>query len=113
MKERKTLGRLAKAKIKGEKVIIKIDTGAYTGAIDKELAEKIGLEKIIKKKKVKSAHGESIRIMVKVPIKIKGEKLNTRLTLSNRKNLRYPIILGRKFLKGKFVIDPMKRCALQ
>jgi ribosomal protein L21E len=40
MKERKTLGRLAKAKIKGEKVIIKIDTGAYTGAIDKNYQKK-------------------------------------------------------------------------
>ncbi len=109
MSEKKILlGRVENISINGVRLRAKIDTGAYSCSIDKRLAEKINLGPIIRIKKVKSAHGEEYREMVKARIKTKGITKNTQLTISNRHGLRNKVLIGRKFLNKTFIIDPQK-----
>jgi hypothetical protein len=55
---------------------------------------------------VRSSSGKAEkRYVIKTSIKIFGRKIRTEFTLANRKKMRYPILLGRKLLKGRFIID--------
>jgi hypothetical protein len=111
----------------------KIDTGAYNGAIHVSMItefERDGKDWIrfilldedhpeyhgkafetdeFEEKKIKSSNGEiQHRYAVPVTINIKGLELKAKLSLSNRKDLRYPILLGRKILKKHFIVDAGK-----
>lgn len=55
---------------------------------------------------VKSSNGISEeRIFVETTIVLFEQKLNIELSLSNRAEMKYPILLGRKFLRKRFVVD--------
>lgn len=111
----------------------KIDTGAYNGAIHVSLVTEFEKEnqkhirfillddehpeyhgkvfetKNFTVKKVKSSNGEvQHRYMIPVTIILKGVELKAQLSLSNRKDLRYPVLLGRKSIKKSFIIDASK-----
>ena len=45
------------------------------------------------------------RFVIKTVIHIGKKKILTHLSLSNRDNMRYPLLIGRKLLKGKFLVD--------
>jgi hypothetical protein len=45
------------------------------------------------------------RYVIKTQITIFGRKIRTEFSLANRKEMSYPILLGRKLLKGRFLID--------
>ncbi len=90
-------------------VKIKLDTGAYSTSIDRSLAEKMGLlhsKNVIMEKSFRSALGEQIRLIVGVNFLIKGVKIKTVASVSNRSHLDYQMIIGRRDLKG-FLIDPI------
>ncbi len=58
------------------------------------------------KRRVKSSNGHiQERYLVKMRIVLFGRKFKTDFTLAQRKEMKYPILLGRKLLKGKFVVD--------
>jgi hypothetical protein len=60
-------------------------------------------------KKVKNSFGASeIRFAIKTPILIAGKLINTEFTLTDRSEMKYPILLGRKLLKENFVVDVSK-----
>lgn len=105
---------------------VKIDSGAYTSTIDCSLVEETedGLcvvflgkkepgftgEKFIfkeyTKKKVRSSSGVSqLRYKINGTIILFGKKYNTEFTLSSRTKMRYPVLLGRKLLNRRFLID--------
>lgn len=108
----------------------KIDTGAYTSAIhcdfvqEKKLGGKEVLEFILlspkhkhykdqlvrtehfSQKKVKNSFGQvEIRYKVTTKIRIFDQEFEAEFTLSERSKMRNPILLGRKILKGRFLID--------
>lgn len=108
----------------------KIDTGAYTSAIHckdivirtinnvqvlcfklldnthPEYSEQIHEFAEFSKKKIKNSFGEmEERYIIKTPIKIAKKNIVTTLSLSDRENMRYPVLIGRRLLKGKFVVD--------
>lgn len=108
----------------------KIDTGAYNGAIHVSLVSEMERDgkKYIRfilldeqhpeyhgrafetdefvERRVRSSNGEiQHRYAIPVTIILKGLELKTTLSLSNRKDLRYPILLGRKVIKKHFIID--------
>lgn len=110
-----------------ENVPAKIDTGAEASSI---WASKIRVEedgtlkfalfgpsspfyngKIIKRKDykvmvVRSAMGqEQLRYRVHLPIKISGRKVNVLFSLSDRSRNSFPILIGRRTLQGKFIVD--------
>lgn len=108
----------------------KIDTGAYSCSIHISHAEEILIrgQKILKVyipknahflspqqhfqfdefslKRVKSSNGiTEQRYVVKTRVLLKGKKVKTTFTLSDRSDMKYPILLGRKFLMKRFLVD--------
>ncbi|WP_246839280.1 ATP-dependent zinc protease family protein [Leptospira levettii] len=62
--------------------------------------------KFVKEAKVTSTSGVSEkRIMISEVIKIGKYKEETMINLNDRTNLNYPILIGRNFLRGKFLVD--------
>lgn len=108
----------------------KVDSGAYTSSIhvsycqqegellrvvflDDKHAAFTGKKMTFKKfrtKKVKSSTGQvQERFFVFGTIKIAGEKFKTEFSLTMRKGMRYPILLGRKVLNKRFVVDTSRK----
>ncbi|HYG49424.1 MAG TPA: RimK/LysX family protein, partial [Flavobacteriales bacterium] len=57
-------------------------------------------------KNVKSSNGISEpRYMVKLDVSIGPYVQEAEFTLSNRKKMKNPVLLGRKFLRGHFLVD--------
>ncbi len=109
---------------------IKIDSGAYTSSIhckkiteidingikhlkftllDKEHDLYNNKEFLIKEytsKQVKSSNGISEeRFLIKTSIILFGKSLSIDLTLTERSDMKFPVLLGRKFLTGQFIVD--------
>ncbi len=126
---KKTIGRIDKADFPTldlNDIDIKIDTGAYTSSIhchkfyeedemlkclfyDKEHPNYNGKKIVFKNfttTKVKSSNGiVQQRYKVKTSINLFGKKYKIYLTLSDRDDMKYPILIGRKFLSKKFIVD--------
>ncbi len=93
---------------KWKKFLAKIDTGAWSSAIDIGLARKLGLlrkNKIITTRKKLSSLGEEERPVIEAELKLAGKKFTTKVTVADRKLLRYSILIGRVDLQG-FLISP-------
>jgi len=127
---KKIIGRLDRAnfpELDLKDISIKIDTGAYTSSIhcenmkemedglhciflDKEHPEynhKAFVFKTYNKIRVKSSNGiAQNRYEIKSKIEIFGKVYKISLSLSNRKEMKHPVLLGRKFLNKKFLVDP-------
>jgi hypothetical protein len=108
----------------------KVDTGAYTSAIHCskiEVRKKDGKKYIVfrileshipllehrryvtsrfKKKKVRSSSGHAeTRYFIKAHVLLFGQRILTEFSLSDRESMRYPVLLGRKLLKNRFLVD--------
>ena len=111
-------------------IACKIDTGAATSSIncsEVRIVEKDGTEflclkfyaprfgiharkefrfKDFSQRKVRSSNGaQEIRYTIKTPVNIFNRSLSTEFTLSFRDKMKFPILLGKRFLKNKFVVD--------
>lgn len=113
---------------------VKIDSGAYTSSLHchniKEV-ESLGKHQIkfnlldpdheqyhekefvfteYNIRKVKSSNGISEeRYSIKTTIKIFDQLLPIELTLTERGSMRFPVLIGRKFLSKYFVVDTAKK----
>jgi len=56
---------------------------------------------------VYSSNGTTLRIKVPLTFYLAGVRIRSAVTIADRGNLRYPMIIGRRDLKG-FLIDPTK-----
>lgn len=105
------LGVIEKITIYGESkrktVRAKIDTGAYRTSIDVDLVHELGLDLHDKTIQVRSGSGKQKRKTAKFTFKMKGKDINTIASYTERSHLRFPIIIGRRDLKG-FYVDPGK-----
>ena len=86
----------------------KIDTGASKSSLDISLTKKLDLGPVIKKKLVKSAHGNKLRPVVEASVVFAGKKLNIQFTLADRKHLSCQALVGQNILEHGFLIDPRK-----
>ena len=112
----------------------KIDTGAFTSAIHTHKIEEVIMnnENFIKftlldpehanynqrefktknyeKKTIKSSNGTSEeRFAIKTTVTLFKETHTIELTLSERSDMKYPILLGRKFLNKKYIVDSSQK----
>lgn len=81
----------------------KIDTGAWKTSIDKDLAERLGILKnsnVLWTKIYKSSLGEEKRQVINLTFYLVGRKIETIANVASRKNLRTPLIIGRRDLEG-------------
>lgn len=105
----------------------KVDTGAYTSSIHCGTIEKIdekqvrcifldaenasfsGKEyifEIVKEVSVKSSNGiKERRIVIQTKVVVNEKEFDIYLTLTDRKDMKFPVLLGRKFLKNRFLVD--------
>lgn len=118
-------------KLNLEDIPVKIDTGAYTSSIHcrnievkrvegvdvltfmlldpshPQFEEEVYSTEHFRETVVKSSNGQSeTRYLIKTNILLFGRKNSISLTLSERGEMRFPILIGRKFLMGKFIVDP-------
>lgn len=127
--EKLVIGRFDKADFPAlqlNDIAIKIDTGAYTSSIhcdniiekddalhctflDDEHAMYNGKEFIFQDYDivfVRSSNGIiQKRYQVQSNIKLFGKVFKISLSLSSRQEMRYPVLIGRKFLTKKFIVD--------
>jgi hypothetical protein len=136
-KKKKVIGRLERVSLPEfglKEIEAKIDTGAYNGAIHISKIDKIDEEgkEILKftlldsehpeyngknfettdfeKKQVKNSSGQSeTRYFITTPIILKNEEFEVKLGLSDRSEMRFPVLIGRKKIKKRFVVDASKK----
>lgn len=90
-----------------KKVIAKVDTGAWRTSVNKNIAGELGLtrkDNVLWTKKVKSTLGQEDRPVVAMTFWLAGRKIKTSVSVAKRTALKFPVIIGRKDLKG-FLID--------
>ena len=57
-------------------------------------------------KNIRSSSGHlEERYIIKTPIVIFGKKILATFSLSNREEMKYPILLGRKLLRSRYIVD--------
>lgn len=108
----------------------KIDTGAYTAALhchDISVRTIDGVPTLcfylldpnhpeyndqehrfttFSRKTIKSSSGEAEeRFIIKTLIRLGRKKIRTTISLTDRAGMRYPVLIGRKMIKSKFLID--------
>lgn len=117
--------------ISRNKLLARIDTGAKSSSvhcekywIESRRGKKILFAAIINKnhllkfsqfkiKKIKSSNGQiEQRFVVKLHVEIGDHAFESDFTLSNRKKMKNPILLGRRFLRGHFVVDVSRNFVL-
>jgi hypothetical protein len=52
------------------------------------------------------------RYLVRTTVELGGQSVRTEFTLSNRSDMRFQVLLGRKFLTGRFLVDVEQRNVL-
>ncbi len=93
---------------KKQEIRARIDTGAKSSSIDRQLAENLGIyhsNLITKIKGVRSAHGHSKREYVSLKFFLAGKPIYTSVSIADRSYLKYPLLIGRKDIQG-FVVKP-------
>jgi hypothetical protein len=104
----------------------KIDTGAYTCSLhcsraaivdgklefillDEEHPEFTGMKFIFEKftiRDIKNSFGEAEeRFVIKTTVTLHNRTYRAEFSLSDRDKLRFPVLLGRKILRHRFLID--------
>jgi hypothetical protein len=114
-------------------ISLKVDTGAYTSSIHCHDINEVVIDnekyiefqlldpshlkfnnkkfktKRYQKKSIKNSFGISEeRFVVETVIVIFGKEYPIELSLSERSDMKYPILIGRKMLSGRFIVDTSK-----
>ncbi|XPV67550.1 MAG: ATP-dependent zinc protease [Halarcobacter sp.] len=64
---------------------------------------------IYKIKRVKSSNGQvQLRPSIKVTVDFMGKKYKSVISLTNRSDMKFPMLIGRKFLHDRFLVDVSK-----
>lgn len=113
-----------------DRVACKIDTGAYTSTLhcsSVRMIEENGQSQLCFKlydpkfgiitqrefsfseyneRRVRSSNGQvETRYSIHTTLVLFGKDYRTEFTLSSREQMRFPILLGRRFLRKRFVVD--------
>jgi hypothetical protein len=114
-----------------DRIKAKIDTGARTSAIHAFRVRKFGeaadhqiefylhpvqhkrslelrcVASLIDERVVKSSNGKSeIRYVIKTPMRLGGDVWPIELTLSNRDQMGFRLLVGRAAIRGRCIVDP-------
>ena len=57
-------------------------------------------------KQIRNSFGDTEkRFIIRTSIRIQGRRIKTYVTLTNRGSMKYPMLIGRRLLKNKFIVD--------
>ncbi len=108
----------------------KVDTGAKTSSLHAEELEIVDVDgrhvarflvrtrrgvdececPVHDERYVKSSSGhESLRVVIRTQCVMHGKRWPIELTLADRTSMRFPMLLGRRAMEGRFVVDPAKK----
>ena len=60
-------------------------------------------------KSIRSSHGDvQVRYRVKLPLELNGKNFETVFTLADRSKNNFPVLIGRRTIKGEFLVDTSK-----
>jgi hypothetical protein len=136
--EKKLIGRreiVSFPDLKIDEIEAKIDTGAYTSAIHcSDIHEEVNPDgsKVIcldlldpshpqydhKKlrfaeydfREIRNSFGDvQERYVITTRIQLFDEIIETEFSLSDRSDMKYPVLIGRKLLKGRFIVDVSRK----
>lgn len=131
-----TIGRLEHIALPGlgvPRVEAKVDTGAYRSALhyqNLKTRKRNGIRELVvtfqmggvrktkvfrafKRVSVKSSNGESSRrYLISTQVKLNGHIVRTQTTLFDRSDMKFQVLLGRKFLRGRFLVDVSRKNVL-
>jgi len=109
----------------GVKLPARVDTGAAKSSLDArelkvrdnvvefKLPQKYGGLRlrlpIIEWRHVRSPDGRGRRPVVELEICLGSRRIRTQVNLTDRSMVKYPLILGRNFLKEEYVVDVKRR----
>jgi len=94
---------------KKEDVVAKIDTGAHRSSMDIRLASRLKLGPLLKTRIVRSSVGKEVRAVIKARIRIKDKLIKATFNISDRKKMKYDVLIGQNILKMGFLVDPSKK----
>jgi hypothetical protein len=78
----------------------------FTIPLDSSHGEQVIHTKSYFKKKIRSSSGHlEERYIIKVTIVLFGRKIRTSFSLTDRAEMKYPVLLGRKLLHARFIVD--------
>jgi len=64
---------------------------------------------LYKIKKVKSSNGQlQLRPSIKVSVEFFGKRYKSVISLTDRSDMKFPMLIGRRFLSGRFLVDVEK-----
>ncbi len=114
----------------GVQCLAKVDTGACTSSLHAEQIEtfdrdgqpwvrfhvkfdnaEITIDQVceapvIAQRTIASSNGQrSQRYVIRTRMSARGETFNAEISLSHRGSMRYPMLLGRKAIAGRFLVD--------
>jgi hypothetical protein len=61
---------------------------------------------LVEERIVRSASGEEIRYVIATTLVLGKTELVAHFSLTNREGLRFPLLIGRDALSGRFLVDP-------
>ena len=57
-------------------------------------------------RRVKSSNGTvQERIFIKTIVELGGRHVEAEVSLTDRANMKYPMLIGRNYLEGRFIVD--------
>ena len=107
-------------------ITAKIDTGAYTTALhchDIHVKNNLLYFKVLdpshpeynqqeqqfsdfNEKEIKNSFGDlEKRFIIKTKVKIGNRKIKSIISLTDRGNMKYPVLIGRRLLRSRFMVD--------
>ncbi len=114
--------------LNAENIRVKIDTGARTSAIHASKIRVVEREDgpvltclllnskqvftftEFDRRKVKSSNGQiEERYLIKTKVKLFGKVFKTEFTLTTRKQMSFPVLIGRRLLRNRFIVDVSQR----
>ncbi|MBK9701099.1 MAG: ATP-dependent zinc protease [Flavobacteriales bacterium] len=62
---------------------------------------------------MKSSTGQTTRrYLISTRVRLNGHTVRTQFTLFDRSDMKHQVLLGRKFLRGRFVVDVSRKDVL-
>ncbi len=119
-KEKQVIGLVERVTVSGTRgskvVLAKVDTGASRTVADTRLAAEVGLGPITDTVTIRGSTGivKETRALVGARIKLRQRTHDLSVAISDRGDMKYPILVGMDILgKGNYLIDVKKRARLK